>query len=368
MIDESFLHKIALSMVPGIGGILSRNLISYVGSVDGIFSQSLKSLMKIPGIGEMNAKRIRNSEVIRQAEKEIEFIRKNNITPFFYTDKAYPRRLKTCADAPILLYTRGNFNLDEERVISIVGTRNATDYGKLVCDELVQQFSARGYKIVVVSGLAYGIDIQAHKSALKNNIPTVGVIAHGLDKMYPSLHAETARKMMENGGLVTDFASNTKIDPANFLRRNRIIAGLADATIVVESAAKGGALVTADIAGSYNRDVFAFPGRVGDVYSKGCNQLIKSSGATLIENIDDLEFFMNWEVQKQKKAVQPDLFVELTKEEEIIVDLLRNNGELFIDQLSSEMALPMSRISVLLLNLEFKNVVQALPGKMYRLR
>jgi DNA processing protein len=219
-----------------------------------------------------------------------------------------------------------------------------------------------------VSGLAYGIDIQAHKSALKYNLPTAGVIAHGLDKIYPSLHAETARKMLENGGLVTDFPSGTKIDPSNFIRRNRIIAGLADATIVVESASKGGALITAEIASSYNRDVFAFPGRAGDVYSKGCNQLIRNSGANLMESIDDLEFFMGWERSSKNKVVQSSLFVELTAEEEKIVSLLRENGELFIDQISSELTLPVSRVSALLLNMEFKNILVALPGKMYKLK
>jgi DNA processing protein len=267
-----------------------------------------------------------------------------------------------------LLYTKGNLNLNEQRIVSIVGTRNATNYGKQICDELIQKFSERNYKVLIVSGLAYGIDIQAHKSALKYNLSTAGVIAHGLDKIYPSLHTETAKKMMENGGLVTDFPSDTKIDPSNFIRRNRIIAGLADATIVIESASKGGALITAEIASSYNRDVFAFPGRAGDVYSKGCNQLIRNSGANLIESIDDLEFFMGWEKTSKNKAVQSSLFVELTPEEERIVNLLRENGELFIDQISSELTMPVSRVSAMLLTLEFKNVLVALPGKMYKLK
>ncbi len=355
-------------MLPGIGGILARNVIAYVGSVEGVFKEPLKSLVKIPGIGEVNARRIRNHDVFPNAEKELRFIQKYGVEVLFYTDKKFPRRLKTCVDAPILIYTKGKMNLDEQRIVSIVGTRNATDYGKQICDDLIQQFSFRNYQVVVVSGLAYGIDIQAHKSALKYNVPTAAVVAHGLDKLYPSLHAETARKMVENGGLVTDFASGTKIDPSNFIRRNRIIAGLADATIVVESAVKGGALITAEIASSYNRDVFAFPGRSGDTYSKGCNQLIRNSGAALIENIDDLEYFMGWENDAKGKVVQSSLFVELNPDEEKIVTLLRKNGELFIDQISSEMALPVSRVSGTLLNLEFKNVLVALPGMMYKLR
>ena len=366
--EESLKYKIALSLLPGIGGILARNLVAYVGSVEEIFSSSLNSLKKIPGIGEQNAQRIRNSKVLEKAEKELEYIQKHEIKTAFYTDSAYPRRLKSCLDSPILIYYKGNFNPDKQRVISIVGTRNATDYGKRMIDDLVSAFAKRGYDILVVSGLAYGIDIHAHRAALKNNITTVGVVAHGLDRLYPALHRETAVSMLENGGLLTDFPSGTKIDPQNFLKRNRIIAGLADATIVVESAEKGGALVTADIASSYNRDVFAFPGRSGDVYSKGCNQLIRNNAATLIEGIEDLEYFMGWEAAVRKEAVQSSLFVELKPEEQKVVDLLLKEKELFIDQISAEIQLPVSRVSAMLLNLEFQNVIQALPGKMYRLK
>jgi len=355
-------------MIPGIGGVLARNLVAYVGSVEDVFKEPEKILKRIPGIGEVNAKRIRKKDVFERAEKELEFIRKKNIDVIFYTDKNYPRRLKNCADAPVLIYTKGNMNPDGQRVVAIVGTRNATDYGKQACDELIRQFAERKYPVLVVSGLAYGIDVQAHKSALKYNLPTVGVVAHGLDKMYPPLHKEIALKMMDNGGLVTDFPSGTKIDPPNFLRRNRIIAGLADATVVVESAEKGGALVTADIAFSYNRDVFAFPGRAGDTYSKGCNKLIRNNAASLITGIDDLEFFMGWETSEDEKVVQPGLFVDLTPEEEKVVNLLKRNGNLFIDQISAELSFPVSRVSAMLLNLEFKNVLVALPGKMYKLR
>ena len=365
--DEQLIYKIALSMIPGIGDVLARNLIAYVGSVEGIFSETAKTLTKIPGIGEVNAGRIKEKGILAKAEKEIEFITKKKINVLFYTDKEYPRRLKTCADAPVLLYTKGNMNLDEQRIISVVGTRKATDYGKHVCDELILKIAERKYTALIVSGLAYGIDIHAHKAALKYNLPTVAVMAHGLDKIYPALHREFALKMLDNGGLVTDFPSETKIDPSNFLRRNRIIAGLADATIVVESAKKGGALVTADIASSYNRDVFAFPGRAGDNFSKGCNQLIRNNCANLIEGIDDLEFFMGWETKPEKKTIQSKLFVDLLPDEEKIVALLRENGELFIDQISTELSFPVSRVSALLLNMEFKNILVALPGKMYRL-
>lgn len=366
--DDELIYKVALSLVPGIGGVLARNLIAYTGSARQVFSETCNSLVKIPGIGEVNAKRIRSKGIFEKAEKELEFIRKFNISVHFFSDRSYPRRLKSCPDAPVVLYVKGNANLDEQRIVSIVGTRNATEYGKSVCSELIGAFSARKYKILIVSGLAYGIDIHAHKTALKHNLPTVGVIGHGLDMVYPSLHLDTARKMIENGGLVTDFPSVTRIEPQNFIRRNRIIAGLADATIVVESAEKGGALITAEIASSYNRDVFAFPGRVDEPYSRGCNQLIRTNGASLIQGIEDMEYFMGWESTEGEKVVQPELFVDLTPDEEKVIQLLRSEGDLFIDQISSELKMPVSKISALLLNMEFKSLLAALPGKVYRLK
>ena len=366
--DDELVYKIALSLVPGIGGVLARNLLAYTGGAGQVFSESYTSLIKIPGIGEINARRIKDKEIFTRAEKELKFIEKYNISVTFYTDQNYPRRLKPCPDAPIILYSKGNLKLDEQRVISIVGTRNATDYGKSICDQFIQELSVRNYQVLIVSGLAYGIDIYAHKTALKYHIPTAGIVGHGLDMIYPSLHAETARKMIDNGGLVTDFPSGTKIEPQNFIRRNRIIAGLADATIVVESAEKGGALITADIASSYNRDVFAFPGKIDEPYSRGCNQLIRMHGANLIQGIDDLEYFMGWESSQKEKMIQPELFVDLTPDEDRVVNLLKEEGDLFIDQISSNMKMPGSKISALLLNMEFKNLLIALPGKMYRLK
>lgn len=366
--NEKLKYKIALSMLPGVGGVLARNLVAYIGSLEGVFKSSLPALRKVPGIGELNARRIKNAQVLERAEREVEFVLKNNIQVHFYTDSNFPRRLKNCVDAPVILYSKGNLNLDEQRVISIVGTRNATEYGRSVVEELVKSFAERGYQILVVSGLAYGIDIEAHRSAVKHNLPTVGVVAHGLDRLYPALHRSTANKMLERGGIISDFPSDTKIDPQNFVKRNRIIAGLADATIVVESASKGGALITADIASSYNRDVFAFPGRAGDAFSAGCNMLIRNSGANLIQGIDDLEYFMGWENDQPKQPIQTSLFPDLRPDEQKIVDLLRERGTLFIDQISAEVQLPVSKVSSALISLEFKNVLTALPGKMYKVR
>ncbi len=365
---EDLEYKIAISLIPGIGSVTARNLIAYVGSVEGVFQEKEKNLLKIPGVGEVNAQKVVRQNVLERAKKEVEFILKNRIKTFFYLDENYPTRLKNCSDAPIILFYKGNANLNERRIISVVGTRNATNYGKDVCDELIRNFSQRNYPLLVVSGLAYGIDVQAHKACLKYDIPTVGVFAHGLDNIYPALHAPIATKMLEKGGLLSDFISESKIDRQNFLRRNRIIAGLADAIIVVESAEKGGALVTADIANSYNRDVFAFPGRSNDPFSKGCNKLIKFNEAVLIENVADIEKAMNWDVKTSSNRVfQTSLFVELTPEEQKLVDLLKG-GDRFVDEITIETQMPMSRVSALLLGLEFKGLIISLPGKMYRLK
>lgn len=366
--SDHLAYKIALSLIPGIGNVTARNLIAYIGSVEGVFREKEKNLVKIPGVGEVNAKRVITQNVLLRAQKEVEFIRRNKIKTFFYLDEDYPARLKSCSDAPIILYFKGNAHLNEHRIISVVGTRNATQYGKELCDELIQQFAQKNYPLVVVSGLAYGIDVQVHKACLKYDIPTVGVFAHGLDTIYPALHAPVAAKMMEKGGLLSDFASETQIDRQNFLRRNRIIAGLADATIVVESADKGGALVTADIANSYDRDVFAFPGRSTDPYSRGCNNLIKTNKAVLVENQADIEKAMNWDTNLSgTKVIQMTLFVDLNTDEQKLVDLLKA-GDRFVDEITAETQLPMSRVSSLLLGLEFKGLVTSLPGKMYRLK
>lgn len=369
MTSDTLLYQVALSIVTGIGGILARNLVAYVGSVEGIFREPVSRLMKIPGIGEINARKLREKNVLLRAEEELLFMERNGIRALFYLDENYPRRFRNCADAPILFFMKGTVNLDCAKAISIVGTRNATDYGRQLCEELIRDLADRGHQVLIVSGLAYGVDIQAHKSALKHGLPTVGVLGHGLDKLYPAAHARIARAMVENGALLTDFPSLTRIDPPNFIRRNRLIAGLSDATIVVESGVKGGALITADIAASYDRDICAFPGRAGDVYSKGCNDLIKRNIAALIENAADLEYVLGWEDPSKAKAPgQQVLFLELTPEEQQLADQMKKGEKIHIDQLSSTLEMPISRISSLLLEMEFKGLVETLPGNLYRLR
>lgn len=365
---DNLVNKIALSLIPGIGSVTAKSLIAYTGSAEQVFCEKERALRQIPGVGSVLAKNIVSSTVMERAVREVEFIRKNNINALFYLDEDFPQRLLGCSDAPIILYVKGNPNLNCAKAISIVGTRHATEYGRNLVDQFISVLSERGYRVLVVSGLAYGIDVQSHKSALRTALPTVAVLGHGLETVYPSLHTAIAKEMVENqGGLVSDFLSYSPIDRTNFLRRNRIIAGLSDATVVVESAKKGGALVTADIANSYNRDVFAFPGKVGDPYSEGCHFLIKSNRANLIETVADLEYVMNWSpAQSQPDAIQPCLFYDFTPDEKLIVDLLRSEGETAIDLICIKTTLPMNKVSPTLLNLEFAGIVKGLPGKVFK--
>jgi len=366
--SEDLSFKIALSLIPGIGSVTAKSLIAYTGSAEKVFKEKEKALRQIPGVGSILANNITHIKVLDRAHEEVEFLNKNGVRALFYLDPDYPQRLLGCTDAPIILYVKGTPLLNCPKAVSIVGTRHATDYGRKMVDQFTGTLAERGYKILIISGLAYGIDIQSHKSALKTGLPTVAVLGHGLETVYPSLHTNVAREMVENnGGLVSDFLSHSPIERTNFLRRNRIIAGMSDATIVVQSAKKGGALVTAEIANSYNRDVFAFPGRVGDIYAEGCHFLIKSNRAALIESVTDLEYVMNWSPTKsQSDATQPCLFYDFNPEEKMIVDLLRAEGETAIDLICIKTSLSMNKVSPTLLNLEFAGIVKGLPGKVFK--
>ena len=362
----SLLHQIALTQIPGVGHINARNLMSYCGSAEQIFSAKFSTLKTIPGIGPKTAEAIRNHAGFKRAETELTFIEKYKIKPLFFTDKQYPSRLKNCADAPIMLYFKGNADLNASKVISIVGTRNATEYGKELCRKLIADLQI--HHPLIISGLAYGIDSIAHKECLKNNIPTVGILGHGLDRMYPALHRDLAGKMLECGGLLTEFISETNPDRENFPKRNRVIAGMSDATIVVEANIKGGALITAEIANSYNRDVFAFPGRVDDEFSSGCNFLIKTNRANLISGVKDLEYLLGWtEIHAQKLKPQLSLLLNLTDTEQKIVDILKTQDLMEVDELALKTNLQQSKLAVSILGLEMQGIVVALPGKVYRL-
>ena len=364
--DEQLKYQIALTLLPGVGPVLAKNLVSYCGSVENIFKKKRANLERIPGIGADRAAAIVSHDVFERAEKEVAFVRKHKITTLFYTDKEYPLRLRNCDDAPPLLFLKGTCDLNAKRLVAIVGTRNSTAYGKEITEQLVADLAK--YDAVIVSGLAYGIDILAHKAAVKHNLPTVGVMAHGLDRIYPAEHKPTAEKMVKNGGVLTEFPSKTNPDRENFPSRNRIVAGMVDAVIVVESALKGGALITADIANGYNREVFAIPGKANSTYSQGCNEYIRLNKAALAENAEHVAALMNWNApQKTNQKKQLTIFRELNKEEKVLVDLLKEKGKIDIDTLMIQSGLPVHKVSTTLLNLEFDGMLKALPGKMFEL-
>jgi DNA processing protein len=336
MTDEKLKYCIALTLLPDVGPVLAKNLVSYCGSVEEIFKKKKSSLEKVPGIGPERANRVLSvsNEVFERAEREAVFIRKNKITPMFYTDAGYPVRLKQCDDGPVLLFYKGVADLNSSRVIAIIGTRNATDYGRDITERLVNDFVK--YNVTIVSGLAYGIDVTSHKAAVKNNLPTVGVLGHGLDRLYPAIHASVAEKMIQNGGLITEFPSGTNPDKENFLQRNRIVAGLVDAVIVIESAKKGGALITADYANGYNRDVFAIPGNINNGYSEGCNDLIRLNKAGLVQSAANVVEMMGWKLNAESKveSKQLKMFHDLKDDERILVKVLQEKGKLDIDTIT----------------------------------
>ena len=361
---SNLIYKIGITQIENVGDVNAKKLIAYCGGVEAVFKEKKTALMKIPGIGSLVAQSIVNQNVIDRAKKEVEFINKYNIQTYFYLDDNYPFRLKHCEDSPIIMYSKGNMNLSQEKIISIVGTRNVTQYGKDFCNSFVESLAP--LNPLVISGLAYGVDINAHRAAYKNGMQTVAALAHGLDRVYPAMHKKDVTQMMNNGGILTDFISGTNPDRQNFPRRNRIVAGIADVTIVIESAKKGGSLITADIANSYARDVFAVPGRTGDQFSEGCNKLIKANKAHLLESVKDLEYIMGWSIKERPKAIQKQIFVDLNPIEAQLVDLLKA-GKLNVDQIGLQAKIPVSKVSSILLNLEFSGVVKSLPGKVYEL-
>lgn len=363
------IYQIGLTMINGVGDILARHLLQSVGDAEAVFTEKQKLLERIPGISNSIAAKIKHPEVLLQAEKELSFVEKNHITCYYLTDENYPKRLKECPDSPVLFYFKGNTCLDSACIISIVGTRNATEYGRELTETLIKDLALQIPDLLIVSGLAYGIDICAHKNALVHQLPTVAVLAHGLDRIYPPVHRNIAVEMIQHGGLLTDFPSGTQPDKANFIKRNRIVAGLADATIVVESADKGGSLITADIAFSYGRDVLSFPGRVNDPQSKGCNTLIRQNKAALITSASDLINALCWNISPQTQAapLQQELFFSENNETRKITEIIRDRNEIHIDQLALTANMPVHQLTTLLLELEMNGEIKALPGNIYRL-
>jgi DNA processing protein len=365
---KDLLYKVALTKIPLVGAVTAKNLVSYCGGVQEVFSARKSDLMKIPGIGEQTALNIVNQTVLAEAEKEIDFISQHGIVPLFYLDKSYPQRLRHYNDSPVMLYYKGSANLNYYRIIGIVGTRTPTPQGLTLCEELVEGFLP--YQPIIISGLAYGIDVAAHQKSLSLGLETVGVLGHGLSRIYPPQHRKIAMEMVEHGGLITEFPSHVGPERENFPMRNRIVAGLCDALIVVETAVRGGSIITVRQANDYNKDVFAIPGRVKDKYSQGCNYLIKSNLAALAENAEDVATTLRWEAKKTETekrghSVQQELFRELTEQEKHIIDIIHKEEEIGVDQLSYQTKILNSELASLLLNLEFKGIVRSLPGKRY---
>lgn len=358
---------LALSRVQGIGPVISRSLISFFGSAEQVFRESPERLALIPGIAATNARAIRNFRDWAAIEKEIHFVDKNGIRALPFTHSDYPQRLNQIPDGPIVLFAKGGTNLNHTRFVSIVGTRRNTQHGAAICERIVQEL--KDLNVYVVSGLAIGIDICAHRACNANDIPNLGVVAHGLDQIYPYGHRKDATEMIaKGGGIISDFFSGTKMVPDLFPRRNRLVAGLCDALLVVESQGRGGSMITAGLASGYNRDVFAVPGRVTDPMSAGCHLLVRNLKAGLCTSAVDLAYGMNWEFpdRKTKEAAQGSLFVELNEEEKRVAGILRK-GELAYDSLLQRCKLPVNKLTYTLFELEMKNVVRVLPGKVYEL-
>jgi DNA processing protein len=366
MTDQDLIYTLALQHVPKIGDVTAKKLISHCGSAEAVLREKKVNLLKIDGIGLTTIKTLFDTTHLAAAETELEFIKDHEISCLYFMDNNYPERLKTCIDSPFLLFQVGDMNLKQQRIISIVGTRKITSYGVAFCEKLIEQLSP--FDPIIVSGFAYGTDITAHKSAIKNNLQTIGCLAHGLNQIYPKTHKKYMVDVEKHGGFLTDFWSTDAFDRNNFLKRNRIIAGISEATIVIESAEKGGSLVTADIANSYNRDVFAVPGRVTDNQSIGCNNLIKTQQAYMVSNPLDIPYMLNWELEtKQKPVIQKQLFVELTSEEKVIYNYLKDQDKQLLDVIALECQMPTFRVASILLKMELKGITRPLPGKLFEL-
>ena len=362
---NELLYEIALTLIPGIGDVNGKKLIAYCGGAEAVFREKKKNLLSISGIGEKSVESIVSQNVLLRAEKELAFVERNGIRVLYYLNPDYPKRLQHCYDSPIIIYCKGVTDLNVEKIVGIVGTRNITDYGKMLTEKVVEQL--RDDNVLVVSGLAYGVDTYAHNAALKNDLDTAAVLAHGFQTIYPPVNKTLARKIIDNGGcLLTENISGTEPDRENFPKRNRIVAGMIDCLIVVESASKGGALITAEIANAYDREVFAFPGKIGDIYSEGCNKIIKENKANILTDVDDLRAIMRWNEDKRVTAKQMRMFRDFSEDEQKVMDVFGNDNVICLDKIITETMLSPAKIASILLSLEFDGVLTALPGKRYQ--
>ena len=365
MRHEELFYLLALQKVENIGDVVAKKLLSTFGTAENVFNAKSSEIQSIDGIGECRIKNLKSKVAFEQAESELNFIEKNKIKAISFLDNDYPKKLLHCGDGPIVLFQAGKIDLENRRIISIVGTRQITSYGIDFCRNLIAELAP--LNPIIVSGFAYGVDIVAHKSAMENDLQTIGVLAHGLNPIYPKSHKRYMAGMENNGGFLTEFWSTSNPEKENFVKRNRIVAGMSEATIVIESAEKGGSLITANLAHDYNRDVFAVPGRTTDKYSAGCNNLIKTQKAHVLTQAADLIYMLDWEINKKINSVQKQLFVSLEPEEQQVADYLQINGKQLLDIIALECGLPIYKISPLLLNLELKGVVRPLPGKQFEL-
>ncbi|GAA4272212.1 DNA-processing protein DprA [Aquimarina gracilis] len=364
MTIEKLIALLTLKKTANLGDSSIKKLIREVGSAQDVLKEKASNLLKIDGIGTTKIKDLHNPDHQKAVENELKFIEENGIKYWAYDQTDYPEKLKHCIDGPVVLFGRGNIDLKNQKIVSIVGTRQVTSYGTQFCEELIETLAP--INPVIVSGFAYGVDITAQRTAVKHGLQTVGCLAHGLNQIYPKSHKKYVSQIEENGGFFTDFWSTDTFDRKNFLGRNRIIAGLSEATVVIESANKGGSLVTADIANSYNREVFAVPGRANDPLSKGCNMLIKTQRAHMLTSAADLVYMLNWELEeKEKPVVQKKLFVELEGDEKKIYNFLNDNGKELLDTIALQCQIPTFKTASVLLNMELKGVIKPLPGKLF---
>lgn len=365
MYDQTLLNKIAVSMIPGAGSVIIRKLIGITGSPEALFDESKKNLLKIPLVPRHVVDAIHKKEFLQKAENELDFVLNNQVKTIFFQDDDFPLRLNECYDAPVLLYYKGVPNFNKRKIVSIVGTRRSSHYGSGMVEKVVGDLAKSDPEISVISGLAYGIDILAHKAAVKHNLESIAVLAHGMDDLYPPKHKDIADKMTQNGGLITEYLHGTIPEAHNFVKRNRIVAGISDVTLVIESSVKGGAMITANLAFSYNKEVMAVPGNVGKYYSTGCNYLIKTQKASVLESAEDVIKLMNWDVNPSDKPVQKKIFVQLKPVEEKIYNLLEDKQSLSLNEISIQSGLMISQVSMALLNLEMEGLIKSLPGNMY---
>ena len=362
--EEEILALLRLQKTSSIGDILAKKLIATVGNAADIFTENKNTLLKINGIGEYAVRNLLNNTQQKLAEKELQYINTHKIKYSYFLDDDYPKNLHNCIDAPILFFKTGSIDFSNKRIISVVGTRTMTNYGKSFCEKLIDELSP--YNPIIVSGFAYGIDICAHTNAFKQNLQTIAILAHGLNHMYPKAHRKYSKQVNQHGGFITEFFHDETPLRENFLKRNRIVAGISDATIVVESASKGGSLVTADIANSYDRDVFAVPGRINDVMSKGCNDLIYRNKAHLLKSSMDLVKMLNWDISPISLPKQIKLFEELPKEHQKVVDYLQKQQQV-IDVIALDLEMSVSNLATILLQLELKGIVKPIQGKIFKL-